>query len=202
MQSMARITPLPVLARVLHPLVGAIGFSSSGSMVKQLCKSEPNAFCVNGMEGKQLANAVRYKVQNAPKAIRDWYEGSLKYEKSATSATKKAFITALFSEEGFENAFFQRVKKTEKVAKGGWGGSPDLPKSYVFSSSSSSSSSSCPGHAPTPRASNSVGFPFNNYNIIVMIITLLSQFYYYYCYYYYLLLFPFLCFYYYYSFSQ
>jgi len=67
------------------------------------------------LEGKKLANAVKYRLSKAPLEVRKFYEGNFRYDRSSSSEQKQEFIKNLFSAEGFQSQFFKRLTQIAKV---------------------------------------------------------------------------------------
>ena len=87
----------------------------SVAKVVKVEKEAPPALCIKGMQGKQLANAVHYKLTRAPEWSKLYYEGKVKYDKSSSSTEKQDCISAILSEEGWEHPFFKRIKTLTKI---------------------------------------------------------------------------------------
>ncbi len=83
-------------------------------VTKTIVKKEKQ-LCVNGMSGKELSNAVNYKITKAPEWIKLYWETKVKYDKSGTSLEKKECVEAIMSDDGWQNPFFQRIRNLNKV---------------------------------------------------------------------------------------
>ena len=81
---------------------------------KPVIKKEPGAeLCVKGMQGKDLANAIGYKIRKSPAWLREYYEGKIKYSKTKTSDDKRKFVEELLAaDEGFTSRFWEHIKET------------------------------------------------------------------------------------------
>eukprot|EP00959_Pyramimonas_sp_CCMP1952_P026683 560005-Pyramimonas_sp.AAC.1 len=90
------------------------GMAKKG-VVKQEKDSTAGSLCVKGLEGKQLSNAVSYKLKSAPEWIKLYWDNKIKYEKGSRSEEKKNCIEAILSDDGWDNPFFQRIRNLNKV---------------------------------------------------------------------------------------
>ena len=81
------------------------------------------SFCVMGLEGKELAAKMEYKLRTVPKHVKDHYEEHFKTAKTATSAGKQEFIKHLLENTGnWMDPYFESMKTatvTQKDVKDG-----------------------------------------------------------------------------------
>ena len=64
-------------------------------MEQELAAGSSTEICVNGLSGKALANKVKQKLDKSPFWLRDYYNGTRKWDKTAISNQKQAFIKEL-----------------------------------------------------------------------------------------------------------
>eukprot|EP00974_Lingulodinium_polyedra_P000941 87844-Lingulodinium_polyedra.AAC.1 len=53
--------------------------------------------CISGTTGKALQNAVTYKLSQSPEEVRKLWQGTLRYDKTASSEAKREFIKPLLT---------------------------------------------------------------------------------------------------------
>ena len=81
--------------------------------------------CVNGVSGKALANKVKRTLDRSPCWLRDYYNGKLKWDKTAKNQRKQEFIKELTNTvDPSKSEFFQELYSTihmdGSVQKGCW----------------------------------------------------------------------------------
>lgn len=68
--------------------------------------------CVNGMRGKDLANAFGKKLKHCPKDIVKYYETNLKNKKTHTSGAKLEFVKQILTNDDYQSEYYTRLQKT------------------------------------------------------------------------------------------
>ena len=84
--------------------------------VKKVIKTEP--MCIAGKQGKDLTNAFSAKLLKAPEHVRQFYDGTLKWQKSGKSSEQQDFIMQVLSTNDFASEYFKRMETITKIDRG------------------------------------------------------------------------------------
>ena len=92
---------------------------------QELAAGSSTEICVNGLSGKALANKVKQKLDKSLRWLRDYYNGKLKWDKTASIDKKQEFIKELINcVDPSKSEVFQKLYSTirpdESGQKGRW----------------------------------------------------------------------------------
>eukprot|EP00974_Lingulodinium_polyedra_P112065 10841510-Lingulodinium_polyedra.AAC.2 len=82
--------------------------------------------CINNLGGKQLQNAICYKLKQAPAHIREFYDSNMKNLKMQNSTEKQEFVQELLNAKSWKSTYFERCHKiSNENASGAWASKRD-----------------------------------------------------------------------------